>query len=71
MQTPFMFVSMCWKEKPSYEKKLHQANLIVHAQLGHTLQIPYDAYFIKKGRKSIKTWVPMNDIITYFQENYL
>ena len=39
-----MFVSMCWKEKPSYEKKLHQANLMVHAQLGHTLQIPSDAY---------------------------
>lgn len=53
------------------KKKLHQANLIVHAQLGHTLQIPYDAYFIKKGRKSIKTWIPMNDIITYFQENFL
>ena len=47
------------------KKKLHQANLIVHAQLGHTLQIPYDAYFIKKGRKSIKTWIPMNDIITF------
>ena len=55
MQTPFMFVSMCWKEKPSYEKKkLHQANLIVHAQLGHTLQIPYDAYFIKKRKEKHK-----------------
>ena len=53
------------------KKKLHQANLIVHAQLGHTLQIPYDAYFIKKRKESIKTWIPMNDIITYFQENYL
>ena len=60
---------MCRKERETWLwKKLHQANLILLAcsAWAHLANPIWCIFHIKKGRKSIKkTWISMNDIITF------